>query len=120
MSLLIPALLTILLVRLVGAIALYSQTINFIYHDQSYHLYYGLIFIMVAIVIKKTPFKIRHGLYAIGLGLVIDDIAVIKYLIVDKPLNPEFDYWSPLFIMPLLGGLSFMSLFENKLKKIIR
>jgi len=119
MEVLRSSIVTILIVRIFGAIAIYVDKLNFVYYDNSYHLYYGLIIVLVAMLTKRISKKIRYILLGIGLGLIIDDVSVITYIINGQAQNPVSDYWSPLFILPLLFGLLFISLFEEKLKKLI-
>lgn len=109
---------TILVTRILGALAI--AFFPSIYFDKFYHLYYGLILFALASFLAYFSKKFRLILVGIGLGLIVDDIAVVQNFIYGASLDPISTYWSPTYIIPLLLGLFLISLFEEKLKSWIR
>ena len=118
MDILKSSILTILVTRILGALAI--NFFPFIYYDKSYHLYYGLVLLVTAVFIKYFSKKVRLTILGVALGLIIDDIAVVRNFVVDAPVDPIAAYWSPKYIIPLLSGLSLISLFNERLKRLIQ
>lgn len=106
--------LTVFITRLLGLFAI--QFFPFIYFDKFYHLYYGLILLTLAIFFTSISKYTRLILLAIGIGLVIDDIAVLKNFITGPPADPISTYWSATYIIPLFFGLLLISFYEERLK----
>lgn len=97
--------------RVFIAIAQNTSSLQFIFEDQSYHFYYGLLIVLIAAFFRKA--KLAYILFGIGAGLFIDDVAAIKYVISGPAQTPIQDYWSPLFILPLILGLLLLATVEN-------
>jgi|SRR3989338_451493 len=118
MKILTTALITILLTRISVAIAVAAPSLHFIFYDQTYHLYYGLALMVLAVAIKFWNYALI--LFGIGIGLFIDDIAALTYILGYVSENPLADYWSALFILPLLMSLLILTLSEKKLENIFQ
>ena len=110
------AIITVIVMKIFVAIAANSPTLQFIFEDQSYHFYYGLLLIIFSLVFRKAKFA--YLLFGIGVGLFVDDVAALKYVMTGPAQTPIQDYWSPLFILPLMVGLFALVLSENKLKPL--
>ena len=108
------AIITVTVMKIFVAIAANSPTLQFIFEDRSYHFYYGLLLIAVSLFLRKA--KLAYILFGIGAGLFIDDIAALKYVMTGPAQTPIQDYWSPLFILPLMVGLFALVLSEKKFK----
>ncbi|MEK7672337.1 MAG: hypothetical protein AAB373_00485 [Patescibacteria group bacterium] len=115
MKVTISALVSIILTRAFVALAAMTPALQFIFEDRSYHLYYGLGLIILAVIFKSL--KYRKIIFGIGAGLFIDDMAALKYLFTGLAVDPIPDYWSPLFIIPLLIGLLILASSEKFLQK---
>ena len=105
---------TILVTRIFVLIAANMPTLLFIFDDQSYHFYYGLALVIPALVWRRV--KYAHIFFGIGVGLFIDDIGAFKYVITASAQTPIQDYWSPLFIIPLVVGLFALIISEKQLQ----
>lgn len=110
------AIITVIMTKIFVIIATNSPTLQFIFNDRSYHFYYGLLIMIILFFFRKTKFA--YIFFGVGAGLFIDDVAALKYVITGPAQTPIQDYWSPLFILPLLIGLLALVLSENKLKKL--
>lgn len=106
---------TILVMRVFLAIAVNIQTFQFIFHDQSYHFFYGFVLMVFALILSRV--KYSHIFFGVGAGLFVDDVAALKYVLNGPSLNPIADYWSPLFVIPLLVGLFALILSEDRLER---
>lgn len=112
------AIITVIVMRIFVAIASNSLSLQFIFEDQSYHFYYGLLLMAISLSLRKTKFAAIF--FGIGIGLLIDDIGALKYVITGPAQTPIQDYWSALFILPLMIGLFALVKAENKLKKLFQ
>ena len=110
------ALATVLVMRIFIAIAANKPSLQFIFHDQSYHLYYGLAILAIAAIFRHAKYSLIF--FGIGAGLVADDISAIKYVLTGPALNPIEEYWSSLFIIPLLFILFILAVSEHILKRM--
>ena len=110
------AIITVIVMKIFVAFAANSPTLQFIFEDPSYHFYYGLLLLIVSLFLRKTKFA--YILFGIGAGLFIDDIAALKYVMTGPAQTPIQDYWSSLFILPLMVGLFVLVVSENKLKTL--
>lgn len=110
------AIITVIVMKIFVAIAANSPTLQFIFEDQSYHFYYGLLLMAISLFFRKTKFS--YIFFGVGAGLFIDDFAALNYVMTGPAQTPIQDYWSPLFILPLMVGLFALVLSENKLKKL--
>ncbi len=115
MQISISALSTIFIMRVFVFTASMSPSLYWIFQDRSYHAYYGLLLIIFSLFLKR--FRKWSIVLGIGLGLLLDDIGVIKYVFTGLPHYPVLDYWSPLFILPLLSGLLILILIESRFQK---
>ena len=106
---------TILVMRLFVFIAANIQTLQFIFYDQSYHFFYGLFLVMLALIVRRV--KYSDIFFGVGFGLFVDDVAALKYVLNGPSGNPIADYWSPLFIIPLIVGLFALMRCEDRLVK---
>lgn len=100
--------------RLFIAFAATLPALQFIFNDHLYHLYYGLLIGVFALFLGSL--KIAPVLFGIGAGLVIDDLGVLKYLLIAPAMNPIQEYWSALFVVPLLSGILFFLLTERRIE----
>ncbi len=109
------AIITVIVMKIFVAIAASSPQLQFIFQDQSYHFYYGLLLVVMSLFLRKM--KLAYILFGIGAGLFIDDIAALKYVMTGPAQTPIQDYWSPLFIIPLMVGLFALVISEKQLKR---
>ncbi len=116
MKITMSAITTVLVMRIFIFIAASTPTLQFIFQDQSYHFYYGLVLIILAFIFRRK--KYAYIVFGIGSGLFIDDVGAFKYVITGPALSPITDYWSPFFIIPLTAGLFALIILESSLKKI--
>ena len=115
------ALLSILLIRIITALGIYVPQMQFMYFDRSFHIYHGIILSIVACLSGRILTRdTRRILLGLGLGLVVDDIAVLSYLWMGYPNDPIAIYWSPVFILPMLIGLVAIHGGEKKLDCIVQ
>ncbi len=70
---------------------------------------------ILALIFRRA--KYGHIFFGIGAGLFIDDVSAFKYVMTGPALNPITEYWSPLFIIPLMVGLFVLIVSEIRLKK---
>lgn len=105
------ALATIVFMRIFVFIASSTPSMLWIFQDRSYHVYYGILLIILGFFYKQSV-NIRTLFLGVGFGLLFDDIAALTYLIIGPSTNPITDYWSPLFIIPLIMGMTLLLLFE--------
>ncbi len=116
MPIIIPTIAAILTMRVFITVAMNTPSLQFIFYDQSFHLYYGVILMILALFLRRT--KLSTLLFGIGAGLFIDDVAALTYIITGPTQNPIQDYWSSLFIIPLLFLLLGLVIFEKRLQKL--
>ena len=116
MKITISAIATLVVMRIFIAIAANSPTLQFIFEDQSYHLYYGLALMFLAVFLRRR--KYAYIFFGVGVGLFIDDVGALKYVMTGPAQTPIQEYWSPLFVIPLVVGLFALAISENRLKKI--
>lgn len=91
------------------------QSLEFIFYDQSFHFYYGLGILVLALIFRNL--KNAQILFGIGYGLFIDDVAAVQY-IGNPSQNPISEYWSATFIIPILAGLFLLIVSEKRLNKV--
>lgn len=116
MKITMAAIITVIVIKIFVFVAANSPTLQFIFYDPSYHFYYGLLLMIVSMFFRKE--KLVYILFGIGAGLFIDDVAALKYVMTGPAQTPIQDYWSPLFILPLMVGLFALVLSENRFKKL--
>lgn len=111
-------LVSVVTIRSFIALAATVPALSFIFYDRSYHVYYGLALIIISLLVQRFPRAIREAGLGIGLGLFFDDVSALLYLIFGAPVDPIGEYWSPLFILPLLMGILLVVLFQKYAKRI--
>lgn len=114
--LVLPTLITIVVIRMFIVATAKTTSLQFIFYDQMYHLYYGLGILIMAIAVRFWTHA--TALFGIGAGVFLDDLGALKYILGGVPEDPTIEYWSPLFILPMLAGLLVLSLGENKIKRM--
>ncbi len=112
------AIATVVMMRIFIAIAANRPSLQFIFEDQSYHLYYGLALIVLSLFLRHI--KYAYIFFGIGAGLFIDDVAALTYVMTGPAQTPIQDYWSPIFIIPLIVGLFALVISEEKLKNFFQ
>lgn len=105
------SLITVLLVRLVSAVAIVHAP--GIYFDRWHHLYYGLILLVLTVIFKRFSRRFRLVLLGIALGLIADGGAMVRDFFIGPPSDPIAAYWSPAYILPMLFGITILALWEN-------
>jgi len=107
--------LTVCIARIIGFFAI--EFFPFIYFDNLYHLYYGLILIAGTLLWKSLYRTVRVAALGIGLGLVADDIAAIAYYFSPAEI-PIQDYWGPQFLVPLGVGMALIYFFRERIARL--
>lgn len=114
MHIILSTLSTIFFVRMFVLVATQIPALQFIFHDQSYHFYYGFLLMLIALFARRNRFA--YIIFGIGAGLFIDDVGALKYTLFGPSTNPITEYWSSLFLIPLFIGLCILVLGEKRLK----